>query len=95
MVTTKICLQNKVIKRYGTSQRALQGKTTEQNSHNKVETINECHACNQKERESILCLNQKFEFASYKGENLLNKITKILGTCRHKNKYKFKHKLIP
>ena len=31
------------------------------------------------------------EIACYKGDNLLNKRTEILGTCRHRNKYKLKN----
>ena len=50
-----------------------------------------CHANNQKKRQCILCLNQKYEIACYKRDNLLNKITEILGTCRHGNKYKLKN----
>ena len=37
-----------------------------------------------------LILNEKYEIACYKGGNLLNKRTEILGTCKHRNKYKLK-----
>ena len=43
-----------------------------------------------KRKEDALCLNEKYEIACYKGDNILNKSNKILGTCRHKNKYKLK-----
>ena len=36
----------------------------------------------------LLCLNEKYEIATYKGDNLLNKRTEIINTCRHRNKYK-------
>ena len=34
------------------------------------------------------CLNEKYEIATYKGDNLLNKRTETLNTCRHRSKYK-------
>ena len=36
----------------------------------------------------LLCLNEKYEIATYKGDNLLNKRTEIINTCRHRSKYK-------
>ena len=36
----------------------------------------------------ILCLNEKYEIATYKGDSLLNKRTEIINTCRHRSKYK-------
>ena len=47
------------------------------------------HTYNQKK--CILCRNERYEITSYKAENSLNKSTEILGTCRHKNKYKLKN----
>ena len=32
--------------------------------------------------------NEKYEIATYKGDNLLNKRTEIINTCRHRSKYK-------
>ena len=32
-----------------------------------------------------------YEIACYKGDNLLNKRTEILDTCRHRNEYKLKN----
>ena len=43
---------------------------------------------NQKNRECILRLNEKYEIAWYKGDSLLNRITEILGTCRQRHKHK-------
>ena len=36
----------------------------------------------------LLCLNEKYEIATYKGVNLLNKKTEIINTCWHRSKYK-------
>ena len=52
--------------------------------------LRKCHAYKQKKRQCILCLNEKYEIAFYKRDSLLNKRTEILGTCRHRNKYKIK-----
>ena len=57
----------------------------------KWKILRKCHPYNQKKRQCILCLNEKYEIACYKGDNLLNKRTDILGTCRHRNKYKLKN----
>ena len=35
-------------------------------------------------------LNEKYEIACYKGDNVSNKRIEILGTCRHRNKYYLK-----
>ena len=51
----------------------------------KWEVLRKCHAHNQKKK-----LYLKFEIACYKGDNLLNKRTEILGTSRQGNKYKLK-----
>ena len=53
--------------------------------------LRKCHAYNQKKRQCILCLNEKYEIACYKGDNLLNKRTEIFGTYRYRNKYKLKN----
>ena len=57
----------------------------------KWKVLRKCLAYNQKKRQCILCLNEKYEIACYKGENLFNKRTGILGTCRHRNKSKLKN----
>ena len=56
----------------------------------KWKVVRKYHAYNQK-RECILCLNENYKIDSYKGHNLLNKRTEILGTCRHRNIYKLKN----
>ena len=57
----------------------------------KWKVLRKCHAYNHKKRQCILCVNEKYEIACYKGDNLLNKRTEVLGTCRHRNKYKLKN----
>ena len=56
-----------------------------------MKVLRKCHAYNQKKRQCILCLNENYKIASYKEDNLLNKRTEVLGTCRHRNKYKLKN----
>ena len=34
----------------------------------------------------LLCLNEKYEIATCKGDNPLNKRTEIINTCRHRSK---------
>ena len=41
-----------------------------------------------KQYRCLLCLNEKYEIARYKGDNLLNLRTEIITTCRHRSKYK-------
>ena len=38
-------------------------------------------------RKCYLCLNEKLEIASYKGDNLLNKRSELINKCRHQNKF--------
>ena len=57
----------------------------------KWRVLRKCHAYNQNKRQCILCLNEKYEIAYCKEDNLLNKRTEILGTYRHRNKYKLKN----
>ena len=52
----------------------------------KWKVLRKYHAYNQKIRQCMLWLNEKYEIASYKGDNLLSKRTEILGTCRYRNK---------
>ena len=64
----------------------MEGKTLEWNTPNKVESIKEMSRLQSKKRNCIFYLNEKYEIASYKGKNLLNKRTEILGACRHRKK---------
>ena len=53
-----------------------------------------------KTKKILLCLNEKYEIASYKMDSLLNKRIEILGNCRHWKKYEmtsknWRHKSIP
>ena len=45
--------------------------------------IRKCEPFNTTKRKCHLCLNEKLEIASYKGDNLLNKRTKLINKCRH------------
>ena len=47
-----------------------------------------CSSYNLNSKHCLLCLNEKYEIATYKGDNLLNKRTEIINTCRHKSKCK-------
>ena len=49
----------------------------------KWKVLRKCHAHNQTKKQCMLRLNEKHEIACYKGDNLLNKRTEILATCRH------------
>ena len=64
----------------------MEGKTLEWNTPNKVESIKEMSRLQSKKRNCIFYLNEKYETASYKGKNLFNKRTEILGACRHRKK---------
>ena len=50
--------------------------------------IRTCHSYNPNSKRCLLCFIEKCEIATYKGENLLNKRTEIINTCRQRNKYK-------
>ena len=47
-----------------------------------------CPSYNPNSKRCLLCLNEKYEIATFKGNNLLNKRTEIINTCRHRSKYK-------
>ena len=47
-----------------------------------------CRSYNPISKCCLLCLNEKYEIATYKGDNLLNKRNKIINTCRHRSRYK-------
>ena len=49
--------------------------------------IRKCPPYNYNSRKCYLCLNEKLEIALYEGENLLNKKTKLISKCCHKNKF--------
>ena len=42
---------------------------------------------NTTKRKCYLCLNEKPEIPSYKGDNLLNKRSELINKCRHQNKF--------
>ena len=47
-----------------------------------------CRSYNPNSKRYLLCLNEKYEIATYKEGNLLNKRTEIINTCRHRSIYK-------
>ena len=49
--------------------------------------IRKCAPFNTTKRKCYLCLNEKLEIASYKGDNLLNKRSELISKCRHQNKF--------
>ena len=49
--------------------------------------IRKCASFNTTKRKCYLCLNEKLEIASYKGDNLLNKRSELISKCRHQNKF--------
>ena len=49
--------------------------------------IRKCTAFNTTKRKCYLCLNEKLEIASCKGDNLLNKRSEHISKCRHQNKF--------
>ena len=49
--------------------------------------IRKCAPFNTTKRKCYLCLNEKLEIASYKGDNLLNENPELINNCRHQNKF--------
>ena len=48
--------------------------------------VRECPPYSLSKRKCYLCLNEKLEINSYKGNNLLNKRSELINKCRHLNK---------
>ena len=51
--------------------------------------IKKCAPFNTTKRKCHLCLNEKLEIASYKGDNLLNKRKELISKYRHQHKSTF------
>ena len=49
--------------------------------------IRKCASLNTTKINFYLCLNEKLEIASYKGDNLLNKRSELISKCKHQNKF--------
>ena len=49
--------------------------------------VRECPLYSLSKRNCYLCLNEKLEINSYKGNNLLNKRSELINKCRHLNKH--------
>ena len=45
------------------------------------------HTFQYNQKKYYLCLNEKLEIASYKGDNLLSKMSELINNCRHQNKF--------
>ena len=45
-----------------------------------------CCSYNPNSKPWLLCLNEKYEIATYKGDNFTNKRTETINTCRHRGK---------
>ena len=48
-----------------------------------------CHSCNLYNRRCFLFLNENSQIRTYKEDNLLNKRTKTINSCRQRGKFKF------
>ena len=49
--------------------------------------VRECPPYSLSKRKCYLCLNEKLEINSYKGNNLLNTRSELINKCRHLNKH--------
>ena len=49
--------------------------------------VRRCSPYNPNSKRCYLCLNEKLEIATYRGNNLLNKKAELISKCRHQNKY--------
>ena len=61
----------------------------EQNGEPKVtwKVLRKSKAYNPNSKKCSLCSNKKYEIATYKGENILNKRSEVIAKCRHQNKF--------
>ena len=57
----------------------------------KWKIIKQCPTYNPSNKKCALCLNEKLEILDHKENNLLNKRSEIVSTCRHKAKYMLKY----
>ena len=69
------------------SSEVWQMKKSRQRPVNTWEIVRRCWRYNPNSKRSYLCLNEKMEIATYRGNNLLNKKTELISKCRHQNKY--------
>ena len=46
-----------------------------------------CRSYNPNRKRCLLCLNEKYKIETYKADNLFNKRTEIINTCRHRSQY--------
>ena len=66
------------------------GKSKSAMEHQKItwKIIRICRSYSPNSKHCLLCVNDKYEIATYKEDNLLNKRTEVINTCRHRSKYK-------
>ena len=53
--------------------------------------VRECPPYNLSKRKSYLCVNEKLEINSYKGNNLLNERSELINRCTQQNKHTLRH----
>ena len=68
------------------SSKVWQMKKSEQTPVTTWKIVRRCSPYNPNSKRCYLCLNEKMEIATYRGNNLLNKKTKLISKCRHQNK---------
>ena len=51
-----------------------------------MEIVRRCSPYNPNPKRCYICLNEKMEIATYRGNNLLNKKKELISKCRHQNK---------
>ena len=79
-------LNIKMIRNYQKNFGKSKGAMEHQKLHGKLSEY--VPLTNPNSKRCLLCLNEKYKIATYKGNNLLNKRTEIINTCRHRSKYK-------
>ena len=86
--THKLSLNNENYKNSTTLSKAF-WKIKEKNENPTVRWRIMCHkrAYTPETNNCSLCLQEKFEIATFPGRNLLNKRTEIIAKCRHRRKF--------
>ena len=71
----------------GLSSKVWQMKKSGQTPVITCKIIRRCSPYSPNSKRYYLCLNEKMEIATYRGNNLLAKKTELISKCRHQNKY--------
>lgn len=61
------------------------------NSNIKWKIVKQCPTYNPTSKRCTLCLSEKLSILEYCGDNMLNKRSEIVATCRHKTKFLLSH----